>query len=279
MRKNYYKSSAVKSQHRIRTRIFWGVKLLGGVAGLLAISYLLVFSHDLLTHQGFFKVRDIDIKGLKRLSAEDVLHQARIEEGINILSVNLKLVRKRLLANTWIAEAEVRREFPHDLKITIYEQEPLAVLDLGPKVLINTRGEIFKEKSSTDPAGLPVVTGLSYSDLDVPGKPRSQAFQAVMQVLSLGQQSGSILPNRQIKQIHVDHEMGVTLFAYRNIRQVRLGYRHFEEKYASLKNIMLHMKRQHRFRGFAAIDLNNINRIVAQPLEMPPAPLSGHKEA
>lgn len=204
-----------------------------------------------------------------------VLAQAQVRPDANILAVNLTLTRKRLLAHPWIAEAEIKREIPSGLRIRIKEHTPLAVIDIGEKFLINQRGEIFKEWNPSDPEHLPVISGLEVGDLkikapsaqpDHSGEPGGTApFNAVMQVLQLGEQQGSILPNRIIKYICVDQQMGLTLYAFDQLKMINLGYNDYASKYHMLANLFSYLKHQDSIADFNRIDLNNVNRIVLNP--------------
>jgi cell division protein FtsQ len=228
-----------------------------------------------LTQCEYFKVKDLKIEGLQRLTPAHVAQQAQVQPDANILAVNLTLVRKRLLADPWIAEAEVKREIPSGLRIRIKEHTPLAVIDIGEKFLINQRGEIFKEWHPGDPGHLPVISGLEVGDLRInppsalsehPGEPGYSApFNAVMQVLQLGEQQGSILPNRNIKYICVDRQMGLTLYAFDQLKMINLGYNDYASKYHMLENLFSYLKHQNSVTDFSRIDLNNVNRIVLNP--------------
>jgi hypothetical protein len=89
-----------------------------------------------------------------------------------------------------------------------------------------------------------------------------------MQVLILGKQTRGILPNRKIKQIRVDREIGITLQAFKQIKTIVLGYHNYPLKYAMLKNILIYRKQKRNFPDFDRIDLNNINRIVVNPVRL-----------
>jgi cell division protein FtsQ len=238
---------------------------------------ILIFGHDVLTQCDYFNAESLIIKGNHRLSQEQILQQAWIKSGMNILSVNLSVARKRLLADPYIAEAEVSRELPNGIHIRIREHKPLAVLDIGRKFLINEGGEIFKVWRATDPADLPIISGLEFSDINVPGRPRSAPLEAVLKVLHLGQKPGSIVPNRQIIKIRVDREIGLTLYAFDQIKAIKLGYNDYVRKYEKLKVVLLHLSAKDDYSGFDSIDLNNINRIVISPAKHK-SPAKDHKE-
>jgi cell division protein FtsQ len=277
IRSNYYKNSAAKKRNRIIRRLIFCIKTAGVIVALQLVSFVFIFSYDFLTQCDYFRAEKLVVTGTDRLSEKQVLEQAQIKKGINIISVNLTMARKRLLAHSWITEADVSRDLPTGIHIRIKEHQPLAVLDLGRKFLINTSGEIFKEMEASDPDQLPIISGLEFSDINTRDKPRSIPFNAVMNVLELGQKCKSVLPYKIIKKIQVDREMGLTIYAFDRIKEIKIGYNDYPNKYDRLKNILVHLKKRQGFSHLESIDLNNLNRIVIHPTKKE-SPAQGHKE-
>ncbi|MDM8522983.1 FtsQ-type POTRA domain-containing protein [Desulfococcaceae bacterium HSG8] len=253
------------------------LKIISGIAFLIVISLTFIFLHDFFTQCDYFKAGNISIAGMRRLSEKQIMKQAQIHEGINILSVNLSKARKRLLAHAWIAEAEVRRELPSEIYIKVTEHEPVAILDLGRKFIINANGEIFKEWAASDPDDFPMVSGLNFSDISASDAPRGLPFMAVMEILRMGQQPGSIISNRLIRKIEADREMGITLYAAPTpwvspeepgpLRAIKLGYNNYPGKYDRLENIFLYLKENQNLVNIESVDLNNVNHIVVNGIQ------------
>ncbi len=277
IRRNYYKNSAAKRRNKIIQRLIFCIKTTAVVTALLVVSFLFIFSYDFITQCDYFSADRLVVTGENRLSEKQVLQQAQIKKGINIFSLNLSKARKRLLTHAWIVEAEVSRELPSGINIRIQEHKPLAILDLGRKFIINTSGEIFKEMAASDPDHLPIISGLQFSDINLRGKPLSIPFKAVMNVMELGQKSESVLPYKQLKLIQVDREMGLTIYAFDRIKAIKIGYNNYPDKYAKLKNILLYLKKRRGFSHIESIDLNNLNRIVVNPMKRE-SPAGNHKE-
>ncbi|MGD8668138.1 MAG: FtsQ-type POTRA domain-containing protein, partial [Desulfobacterales bacterium] len=226
----------------------------------------------------------------QRLNEKQIIAVAQVKKGVNILAVNLAMTRKRLLAHPWIAEAEVRREIPAGLHIRVYEHRPLAIVELDRKYLLSAKGQVFKEWAAGDPANLPLVRGLELSDIrragqsaltgiqqpaDAQERLQSQGllnrpFEAVMQVLLMGKQARGMLSNRQIKHILVDREIGITLKVFKQMKTVVLGYHNYPLKFRMFKNILNYGKKRRSFPDFNRIDLNNVNRIVVNPVMQAP---------
>ena len=277
-RKNYRKGQKPQRWLRLLDRFMLGIKVTAALAGFAAVTGFFILIHEIVTQCDYFAAEKVTIEGTRRLTHEQVARQARVRTGDNILSINLSLVRKRLLAHPWIAEAEVSREIPSRLIIRVREHAALAVVDFGQKFLINHQGRIFKTWNPSDQQDLPVISGLDLSDLKVYGRldsthpgqvsVDSSPFRAVMQVLELGQQQGSILPNHLIRQISVDRQIGLTIYAFDHLKAISLGYSDYLAKYHMLAKLFSYLKRQRSIFDFDRIDLNNLQRIVVNPIKM-----------
>jgi cell division protein FtsQ len=295
-RKNNRKGTKRKRLFVFLRRLAIGFYGVAGVAALLATSCLFVLVHDVITQCDYFTAHHLKIEGGQRLNPKQIIAVARVKKGVNILSVNLAMVRKRLLAHPWIAEAEVRRDIPSGLHIRVQEHTPLAIVQLDRKYLINEKGQVFKEWAAADPANLPLVSGLDLSDIQMTDEAVTAAmqqpaarqqltqskgslnrpFEAVMQVLLMGKQVRGMLSNRQIKHILVDREIGITLKVFKRMKTVVLGYHNYPLKFRMFTNIMTYGKQRRSFPDFNRIDLNNVNRIVVNPVNQIPS--GDHKE-
>ncbi len=256
-----------------------GGKVMLAIVALAAVSGFFILAHDIVTQCDYLAVKEMTIGGTRRLTHAQIARQAQVRKGDNILQVNLTLVRKRLLAHPWIAEAEVSREIPSRLIIRVKEHSALAIVDIGQKFLLNQQGQIFKAYDPADRLNLPVISGLDLADLKVfsgsaPSNPVQPPvdpapFRAVMQVLELGKQQGSILPNHIIRQISVDRQIGLTIYAFDRLKAISLGYSDYSGKYRMLAQLFSYFKRQRSIFDYDRIDLKNLHRIVVNPKKPP----------
>jgi cell division protein FtsQ len=276
-RKNYRKGQKAARWTRFLGHTMLGVKAVLAVIALAAVTGFFILIHDIVTQCDYLAAKELTIEGTQRLTHAQIARQARIRKGDNILAVNLSLVRKRLLAHPWIAEAEISREIPSRLIIRIKEHAALAMVDFGQKFLLNHQGQIFKAYDPADRLNLPVISGLHPTDLKVysmltPSNPvqtpvDSAPFRAVMQILELGKQQGSILPNHFIRQIRVDRQIGLTIYAFDRLKAISLGYSDYSGKYHMLAKFFSYFKRQRNIFDYDRIDLNNLQRIVINPIK------------
>lgn len=266
IRKNTYRRRPSASRRDWRRPLGRVAAAAGALVCLTLTSFLLVFVHDLLTQCDYFRSSRIEVQGTGRLTPGEVLAQSGVRTGDNILAVNLRLVRCKLLAHPWIADAQVSRELPDGLRIRVQEQAPLAILDVGRKFLINAAGEIFKAWEPTDPAGLPLITGLALSDISVSDSLRSLPFEAVMEILQIGRDAAAPRLGALIRQIRVDREMGLTLLGADRVHAVSLGYSDYKAKCRRLERLLSELPAATRFEDIDMIDLKNLNRVVVRPV-------------
>ena len=267
VRRNVYRNGVAGRRVARAARFSAAVKAAIGIATLAAASFALIFGYDYLTQCTYFEARQLRVMGQERLSEADILARARLQKGVNILSVNLFLVRQQLLADPWIEEAQVSRDLPDAVEIRIEEQKPLAVLDLGRKFLLNERGEVFMELAGDDLASLPLVTGLAFPDIRLPGDRGSPVFEAVLEVLRLGSRDDAAVPLGAVRRIEVDRQLGLSLHAFGGAKIIKIGFDDYPDKYDRLRKVMGFLGRDGRLPDFSVIDLNNRNRIVVTPAQ------------
>lgn len=102
------------------------------------------------------------------LSEAEIATAAGIEMGMNLMTINLKAIRERISEMPMVQRAEVSRELPDRLEISIVERQPLAWLSCPPQdvrprsatrgFLVDQTGEVFRcEKVLKRFLDLPVI--------------------------------------------------------------------------------------------------------------------------
>jgi cell division protein FtsQ len=256
---------AVRRQALLRRGVF-GLKLCAGAAFVVLVSFFFIFVHDVFVQSDYFKAKGIQVEGGQRLTAREIMRQAGVREGINVLSVNLSAARRQLLAHPWIAEAEVQRDIPSGLRIRIREHAPAAVVDLGRRFLLNDQGELFKEWETSDAVDLPVVSGFKVSDaraVDRPGAARLLPLSALAPALP--PEPARSRPLDAVMQ--VDRELGITVVAFDPGKSIRLGYDDYPAKYHLLADLLTFFKAQPGAVDFDRIDLTDVHRVIVNPVK------------
>jgi cell division protein FtsQ len=294
-RQNRFKRQRPKKN---RHWVSGGLKLAAGGIGVALLSIIFIFCHDVITQCDALKTKTVTVTGNRRLNREEIWEKAGILPGSNILALNSIAARKRLLAEPWIADAQIRREIPDGIHISIREHRALAVIDLGRKFLLDDAGTIFKEVAPGETDNLPVIDGLRYADIElrpsaagaglpakqinhqsIVGQNPASPFTAVVTVLRLGTPADSVIPNRHLSRIVVDGETGITLQTRKGPKTVKLGFHDYARKYTVLRRLLAYLQqhRPHGWREVEAVDLTNLDRIVVEPVyENGKASKTGH---
>ncbi len=263
-RRNRYKKDTAKQLRQWWGHVLTGFKLICVVAVVLGTSALFMMGYAAVTSSDYFRTQTIQIYGHHRLCEQVILDQAGIRAGENLLALNLRLVRERLMDHPWIETARVTRDIPETIAIRVHEHVPLARVDLGRQFLINNKGRVFKEVTDGDPDDLPLVSGIVYADLSLGTDELGPALSAVMQVLRLCQEQKGALSYSGIERLHLDGELGITLTLKQHSRSVKLGFGGYEVKFERYNALTRHLASNEHWRDFAAVDLNNPDRVVVQ---------------
>lgn len=106
-------------------------KVLAGVLALLLVGlgiYALWFS-------SWLRTEGVDLVGNDLLTDKQVLAAAEVPTGGPLVSVDLEAIEKRVKSLAAVKKVDVSRKWPHDIRIEITERTPIAVLDLGDRVV------------------------------------------------------------------------------------------------------------------------------------------------
>jgi len=80
----------------------------------------------------------------------------------NFFSVNLDAVRQSLEQLPWVRHAEVRRQWPATIEVSLEEHVPVAFWGQGSGQLVNTYGEVFAaviKAPAPTPGPMPILVG------------------------------------------------------------------------------------------------------------------------
>src|SRR5262245_20567001 len=87
-----------------------------------------------------FQVLTVRVYGAEHVSQAELIQLAQIGHGTSLLRLNVESVRRRIMQHPWIREALVRRVYPNELEVIVYERRPAALLDSGHGYLIDSEG-------------------------------------------------------------------------------------------------------------------------------------------
>jgi cell division protein FtsQ len=230
-----------RRRRRLRSWLLGPLRLLGlavvGMAIGLGAYQVAVF----LRTSPALSVRQIEIRGLERTGAKELLQAVGLEEGINIFSVKVDDVRRRAERLPWIRSARAERIVPDRIVIEVKEQEAAATINLDGLYYVNTSGEVFKRALPQEGIDLPIITGISRQNYEN-DRLRVQVQISVLLHIIDKLRELSCLSGRSIAEMHFDELMGPSAILDPGALTVRFE-RDTENDAADLCRVLDQMKR------------------------------------
>jgi cell division protein FtsQ len=152
-----------------------GLVMAGGAVGLFAGGHvakaILRAQADVMApfNDAGFAVSDVTITGGERTSPESASAALALAKGGSIFGVRPDAARARLLMLPWVADAEVRRQFPDKVTVRLIEKRPFAIWKVGNELSVVERSGAVITKVQDNPFGhLPVIAGAGAPEAAAP---------------------------------------------------------------------------------------------------------------
>jgi cell division protein FtsQ len=135
---------------------------LGIVKGghLEAFTTALSDARNAIANSAGFRITAIAINGRKQLNQDEVLAIGGVTGRSSLLFLDAAVVRDRLKANAWIADATVQKFYPGELRIDIVERTAFALWQQDGRLsVISEDGAVLEPYVSRRFMSLPLVVG------------------------------------------------------------------------------------------------------------------------
>lgn len=122
-------------------------------------------------YQQVFTVKQIMVYGQHELSDKQVIHASGIKRGSKMFDLNLADGIDRLIAEPYIFNAYISRQFPDMINIHIIERQPIVMIRLKEDYALDAFATMLPRPLNYSTASMPIITGV---DPDLPfetGKP------------------------------------------------------------------------------------------------------------
>ena len=137
---------------RIAVRKDAGRKRLKRLLLLVAVAAL-ALAAVIVLRSPVLDVDEVVVIGATRLDPATIRSEAGIDQGAPLLLADLGAATERIEALPWVAAAEVTRDLPGRVDITVREREPVAVVSGGgAAVLVDVDGRVL-ELAPSAPGG------------------------------------------------------------------------------------------------------------------------------
>jgi cell division protein FtsQ len=134
----------------------WRLALFGALLLVLLASPL--WGPRALRHLAFFRVRKIEVNGLRYTPARDVLSRLKVDTTRSVWDP-LAPLAERVMAHPQVESAYVSRKLPGTLVVDVIERRPVALVPIGAELrAVDERGVTLPLDPSRTPVDAPVVT-------------------------------------------------------------------------------------------------------------------------
>jgi cell division protein FtsQ len=125
-----------------------------------AFSAALSDTRDALANSAGFRITSVVVNGRRQLTQDDVLGIGGISGRSSLLFLDAAVVRDRLKANPWIADATVLKLYPGRLQIDLVERSAFALWQQDGRLsVIADDGAVLEPYVSRRFISLPLVVG------------------------------------------------------------------------------------------------------------------------
>ena len=163
---------------RRRTRTFG--RVFRGVIFLLVSAAVL----GVVVYVPFFTLSEIDLRGAKYLTQEDILRVGNIYMGEPLFELETDVIQSRLAKDLRIEEVTVRRHLPRKLEIVIKERRPLATIQCDYGYLdLDHSGIVLDSYKELKTMQIPMISGATARDLYIGDKIDDELVRKILDFL------------------------------------------------------------------------------------------------
>ncbi|OIP88657.1 MAG: hypothetical protein AUK55_15875 [Syntrophobacteraceae bacterium CG2_30_61_12] len=250
-----------KIDHQARRRrraklLFTGLLPVLALGALLGLSAGLSWAYHSLLEADRFRLTQVQISGIERLTPAQVLDALAVPKGINMLNLKMERLRERLNELPWITNAEVRLDLPANLAVMVQERKPLALVEGPPSCLVDQAGTLFLPASAEQYPDLPRLGGFAEARL----QPGDRLPSTVTNALKALQAELEAHPIRELTQersiVAWSLDNGLIWKAPAGDLEIAFGAAGFKVKCARLRWILQRLKSSNRLKAVQKIDLD-----------------------
>ncbi|RLB00987.1 MAG: hypothetical protein DRG83_10790 [Deltaproteobacteria bacterium] len=259
----YRVSPEIKRERRKRTLLLAGY-VCGFLVAVFIVSSVFVLGYRYLITTPYLRINAIEVQGCRQLSAQQVIRLSGVHVGQNLLAVNLKKIRKRIEINPWVEGVIINRVIPDKLVIEIEEKNPVALVQLRKKYLVDSRGKLIVPVKNTEgfrDRNYLVLTGLNEKEVLARGGVPADVYDQFRQFIAIGGSNGNWFDLGEIKEVRWDPLNGLILSYGASDMVIKLGKGSFSLKFSMLRRVMGEISRRNIDEQVKEIDLRCSPRV------------------
>ena len=211
--------------------------------------------------QDLLEIKTITVDGVYHLDKQQVLDLAKVKLGAPLHHIVTTVIKEQVEAHPWVKAAEVTRVPFHELRISVIERKPAAIVRAeSQNFLCDEDGHVLNRLGQLDDETLPLVTGI-----DLPGlrQGTESVRHAVVSGIELARVVGQSVEGRL--QVLADNPSNLVALA-QGVR-FQFGDEALKEQWERFRRVKSTLKARN-FDGLgrhvSEVDLRYENRIVVR---------------
>lgn len=116
--------------------------------------------------QRLLEIRAVTVEGVHQIGKQELVDRLALKPGTPLHHIVTTTVKERVESHPWVKEAVVTRVPFHELRISVVERKPAAIVHAGSEnFLSDEEGHVLARLGADDNVMLPMVTGLDSREL------------------------------------------------------------------------------------------------------------------
>lgn len=239
------------------------LRVAGLLVGAAALGWGLVtagkYAGPTLTR--LLEVKTVTVEGARHIAKQEVIDRVGLKPGQALHQIVGEAVKRQVESHPWVKEAVVTRVPFHELRISIVERKPAAIVRIGSdNFLSDETGRVLARLGQADNEALPMVTGI---DLKGFMQGDGGARQAIVSGIELAKLVGHTYDGR----LQINAANPANLVASVRGVQFQFGDDALDaqwERFQRVKPTLKTLNFDGRGRGANEVDLRYENRIIVR---------------
>ena len=147
---------------------------------VIVLFFLIAFKTTL------FIISNIEVRGNKKLTTDQVIKAIGNPKGENIFRISLNNMADNLDKHPYIKESVIKRKIPNKLLVNVKEREERLVLSMSNfNSYIDEEGFVLRIEPSIDSESLPIIKGININNPIIGEKINSDQYKYIDEMLDL----------------------------------------------------------------------------------------------
>ena len=211
--------------------------------------------------QQLLEIKTITVDGVYHLDKQQVLDLAKLKPGAPLHHIVTTAIKEQVEAHPWVKAADVTRVPFHELRISVNERKPAAIVRAeSQNFLCDEGGYVLTKLGQLDDEVLPLVTGIKLQGL-------VQETESVRHAVVSGIELARVIGNSFEGRLHVLADDPSNLVALVQGVRFQFGAEALKEQWDRFRRVKSTLKARNfdgHGRSVSEVDLRYENRIIVR---------------